>query len=91
MKGGSYDDVPNPKNTVVTTPGEGTMTEEAWMDSEDSKMIRNGYAGVGGSLSGGSLRGGRRKKLKRTMRRTKKSRAMRRRIRTLKHLLHRRR
>ncbi len=71
MKGGSYDDVPNPKNTVVTTPGEGTMTEEAWMASENSKMIRNGYAGY----NGGSRRRSRH-------RRNKKSRNTRK---TLKH------
>lgn len=51
MKGGSYDDVPNPKNTVVTVPGEGTMTEEEWHKSVDDALVRNGYAGVGGKRS----------------------------------------
>lgn len=49
MKGGSYEDIPNPKNTVVTVPGEGTMTEEEWHKSVDDALVRNGYAGVGGS------------------------------------------
>lgn len=48
MKGGSYNDIPNPKNTVVTVPGEGTMTEEEWQKSVDDTLVRNGYAGVGG-------------------------------------------
>lgn len=89
MKGGSYEDIPNPKNTVVTVPGEGTMTEEEWQKSVDDALVRNGYAGVGGKRGKrSSKRGGKRGK---KQHRTKKRRGSLKKHHQKRHPTHRRR